>query len=339
MKIGINLLTLTTLSCLLLAACTGVMPNVTLATESTIDMTQFNPLDPNSLVAPHGKIAFSSQVEYENHEIFVVNTDGSNLVRLTNQEGFDNDPVWSPDGSKIAFVSTRFDNWDICIMNADGSNVIRVTDNPANDFHPSWSPDGQRLVFQSNQDTQDIKYGDARDEFDIYQLYIINIDGSNLRRLTQDPYTNDWNPAWSPDGKHIVFSSQADFDQFRIEIIEPDGSNRQVLASDKNFGYNQPAWSPDGTQIAFMEISAKARNAIPNLLIMNTNGSNIHPVSKLLTPGTSPSWSADGKHIAFDSSNYDGNKYAIYIMNADGTGVKLLVEIPYSSRSASWSPR
>jgi TolB protein len=224
-------------------------------------------------------------------------------------------------------------------MNADGSNVIRVTDHPANDFHPSWSPDGQQLVFQSNRDTQDVKYGDVRDEFDRYQLYLVNVDGSDLRRLTQDPYTNDWHAAWSPDGKHIVFASYADFGESRIEIIEPSGNNRQVLASDKIFGYNQPTWSPDGKQIAFMESSANARNAMPNLLVMDSDGSNIHPISKLLTPGTSPSWSPDGNHIAFESSNYDGNKYAIYVMNADGTGVKLLVDIPYGSRSASWAPQ
>jgi hypothetical protein len=110
MKIGRTLITVTTLYALLLAACAEFVPISPLATEEKIDMTQFNPLDPHSLVAPQGKIAFSSQVEYENHEIFVVNANGSNLVRLTNQEGFDNDPVWSPDGSKIALVSTRFDN-------------------------------------------------------------------------------------------------------------------------------------------------------------------------------------------------------------------------------------
>jgi Tol biopolymer transport system component len=304
-----------------------------------IEISQFNPLDPDSLIAPHGKIIFSAWVESDNTEIFVVNSDGSNLVRLTNQEGFDDDAVWSPDGSKIAFVSTRFGSWDICIMNADGSNVVRVTtEDSAIDSHPSWSPDGQKLVFQSDLDTKDIHYGDARDDFDVYQLYMIDVDGSNVRRLTQDPYTNDWHPAWSPDGKNIVFSSFKDFGEPRIEIIEPDGNGRRVLASDEIFGYSQPAWSPDGSQIAFMEIAANVRSTLPNILIMKSDGSIIHQVSKLLTPGTSPAWSPDGKHIVFDSSYYEGTKYAIYIMNSDGTGVTLLADIPYPGRSASWSP-
>ncbi|NNM03966.1 MAG: hypothetical protein HKO65_02600, partial [Gemmatimonadetes bacterium] len=69
----------------------------------------------------------------------VMDTDGSNLVRLTFDEGQDSAPAWSRDGTKIAFVSGRGGSVDIWVMNADGSGVMRLTDHPGADFFPSWS--------------------------------------------------------------------------------------------------------------------------------------------------------------------------------------------------------
>jgi len=89
------------------------------------------------LVLP--KIAFRSDRD-GNQEIYVMGTDGSNPVRLTNNVASDAFPAWSPDGSKIVFVSTRDGNEEIYVMDADGSNPVRLTNNTAQDRHPVWSP-------------------------------------------------------------------------------------------------------------------------------------------------------------------------------------------------------
>ena len=92
------------------------------------------------------KIAFASNRD-GNFDIYVMNADGTNPIRLTNNGGFDEDPSFSPDGSKIAFVSDRDSgNAEIYVMNADGSNITRLT-NSGVDFEPSFSPDGSKIAF------------------------------------------------------------------------------------------------------------------------------------------------------------------------------------------------
>jgi len=97
--------------------------------------------------SPNGtKIAFQSSRD-GNPEIYVMNADGSNSTRLTENRANDEFPVWSPDGSKIAFISNRDGQQDIYIMNADGSNVTRLTDNSIREISLSWSPDGTKIAF------------------------------------------------------------------------------------------------------------------------------------------------------------------------------------------------
>ena len=144
-----------------------------------------------------GRIAFVSDRD-GNEEIYVINTDGSDVTRLTDNEATDEGASWSPDGLRIAFVSYRglLSDFEIYVMNADGSDVRRLT-HGGRDIEPSWSPDGLRIAFASYRGLQ----------FD-FEIYVMNADGSDVRRLTHGGRNAD--PSWSPDGRRIARSTHSE---------------------------------------------------------------------------------------------------------------------------------
>ncbi len=155
--------------------------------------------DGNPDWSPDGRhIAFHSErnrdwefdIKRKNLEIYVMNTDGTNFINLTNHPAEDRQPDWSPDGLQIAFSSNRDGNLDIYVMNADGTNPINLTNHPAVDKGPAWSPDGRQIAFHSERDRKD------KDDKNV-EIYVMNANGTNPINLTNHPAI-DRGPSWEP---------------------------------------------------------------------------------------------------------------------------------------------
>jgi tricorn protease-like protein len=189
--------------------------------------------------SPDGsRIAFARYSEGD-QDIYVMNANGTGVVRLTDYRGSDYSPAWAPDGARIAFVSEREGNAEIYAMNVDGSNVVRLTrDAPregVRDADPTWSPDGSRIAFSRHD-----------------WIYVMNSDGSGLTRLTSDN-ENDRQPSWSSDGGRIAFSRQWASGKSAIFTIQPDGSDPTRVSQDF-LDASDPAWSKDG-RLAFATVA------------------------------------------------------------------------------------
>jgi WD40 repeat protein len=249
-------------------------------------------------LAGNGKIAFESS-RNSNWDIYVMDANGSNTIRLTNHTAADVNPAWSPDRTKIAFVSSRagFGNDEIYVMDANGSNPIRLTDDPAGDYEPAWSPDGTRIAFGSTRDGNN-------------EIYVMDADGSNPIRLTNHP-ASDYGPTWSPDGTKIAFASDRD-GNVEIYVMNTNGSGQVNLTNDPADDAD-PTWSPDGAKIAFETI----RDGNQDIFAMDADGSNQTRLTNDPSDDFGPAWSPDGTRIAFGSSRI-GNA-EIYVMDANGS--------------------
>lgn len=259
-----------------------------------------------------GQIAFVTNVNGKNNQIYIMNGNSRNITRLMTPFDDISSPAWSPDGQKIAFFV--YPKWEIYVINADGSNLVRLTGGS----HPTWSPDGKQISFNSGQGSS--------------QIFVINVDGSNLKPLTDGQYI-DFSPSWSPNGKEIAFYSHRE-GTTHIYVMNADGSGLRKLTNDSSDDYS-PHWSPDGTRIVF--VRDQGHNEQAEIYVMNADGGGVIRLTNNRVYDNYPSWSPDGKQIIFLSSR--DNPYSdFYMMNADGSNVVRLTNTTTNKLQVEWAP-
>ena len=232
--------------------------------------------------------------------ICVMNADGSNRVQLTDNQGWESDPAWSPDSSKVAFSSDRqpgVGGDHIHVMNADGTELTQITHGESDDKDPSWSPDGSMIAFSSR------RYGNR-------DIFVVNSDGSELRRIT-DSLHDEYDPVWSPDGSRIAFALGTE-DESDLYMIDPDGDGESLLLVGSG---RSPAWSPDGETIAFTSnvytyAGDRLLGETREIFVINVDDSEIAHVTHRRRNYWHPTWSPDGSKLVFASAvyAYDGDR-------------------------------
>ena len=166
---------------------------------------------------------YDSDGTFYDSEISVMNADGTGVRQLTDNDNWDWDPRWSPNGKKIVFRSDRDGDSEIFVMNADGTKVIQLTDNAHVNVltRTYWSPDGTRIAFASPRCRAS-------------EIFVMNADGTNVSQLTNDN-SGEGLLSWSPDGKRIAFASRR-YGESEIFVMNADGTN--------TYSTGQKGWSP-----------------------------------------------------------------------------------------------
>ena len=249
-------------------------------------------------------------------EIVTSDPDGSNKERITDQEGLDYSPVWSPDGSRIAFLSSRLGQHNIFSMSPDGKDVRSIAPSVDGVYSPLvWSPDSRRIAFALK--TMDEPY---------WVVYVVDLESSSVSKLDATVSM----PAWSADSMSVAFL-KPNWSKVSLYTARADGSElRKVHELEKEFTgehvnvTNNLAWSPDGRKIL---LSGKGRVAVVEVdssefrLLLDRPGGT--------TPLFYSSWSPDGAKIAVGGATSstdvaNGFDAVLFAMDSNGANKRVL---------------
>jgi len=248
-------------------------------------------------------------------DVYVINFDSSNLTKITDEGAMVLAPRWSPDGQYISYTSYRDGNPDLFIRSLNGAKGRKVAGFKGINLSGSWSRDGRKILLTTSKD------GNA-------DIYIMDLHTAYMERLTQH-FSIDVSPAWSPDNRNIAFVSNRSGSP-QIYVMDADGTNVRRLTYEGNYN-TSPSWSPCGKRIAYEGLI----NRRFQIFSINVDGSQNVQMTFQDADHELPTWSPDGRYIAFQSGR---GRSSVYIMNANGSNMRLLYGGNNSSGGPSWSP-
>jgi TolB protein len=261
------------------------------------------------------KIAYVNGVS-GHKEIYMMDYDGAEPVRLTSNKSINLSPAWSPDLRSIAFTSfMRGYPYLYRLFPFEKRPPQLLSGYLGINTSPAWSPDGHHLALTLSKD------GNPR-------IYVLDVATGSFRRLTSFNGI-DTEPTWSPNGREIAFVSDRS-GAAQIYVMDAEGTNVRRVSQD---GFNtQPRWSPKGDAIAFT-----SRQGNHDIWVVSPDGSNLRRLTAGPGSNESASWAPNGRHLLFQSNRF--GSFQLFTMLADGSEQQELSKGPAENTSGSWSPR
>ena len=278
----------------------------------------------------YGQIAFSSDSTGV-PQIWLINTDGSGLKRITKIQGGACQSDWSPDGSRLVFISPCQENKDMYegssmyVVDSDGGGLTPLPTIGGGDYDPSWSPDGTKIAFTS------LRNGNRP------QIFVIDLETNEVRQLSEE-LNRDFHPAWSADGTQIIFATLRN-GPLQIWTMAADGTDQNLFSRSGNKLNTHPVWSPDGQVVIYTQKDSET--SIPRLVGARypdgaENEFNVYPF-----PGSTPmreaDFSPDGFWLVLESWPKDSN-HEIFLMTINGAESIQLTHNSAFDFDPAWRP-